>query len=161
MIRVINYIVFSPSTLRICMKCQKIRRLSTLSAIFRYVINIHALYKPNYIKILIIKHANLEKKHINTYLNLPIFLRCENISPPGIYSRTIYKLLVSYIKPKNNTKKLNRTTKLIEAGLKNMHFKAGGREVETIATDTVTQCSKNGKISVIFKKVELYPKKLH
>ena len=39
-----------------------------------------------------------------------------------------------------------------------MHFKAGGREVETIATDTVTQCSKNGKISVIFKKVELYPK---
>ena len=40
-----------------------------------------------------------------------------------------------------------------------MHFKAGGREVETIATDTVTQCSKNGKISVIFKKVELYPKK--
>ena len=98
------------------------------------------------------------KKHINTYLNLPIFLRCENISPPGIYSRTIYKLLVSYIKPKNNTKKLNRTTKLIEAGLKNMHFKAGGREVETIATDTVTQCSKNGKISVIFKKVELYSK---
>ena len=41
-----------------------------------------------------------------------------------------------------------------------MHFKAGGREVETIATDTVTQCSKNGKISVIFKKVELYPKKI-
>ena len=39
-----------------------------------------------------------------------------------------------------------------------MHFKAGGREVETIATDTVTQCSKNGKISVI-QKSRIIPKK--
>ena len=30
-----------------------------------------------------------------TYLNLPIFLRCENISPPGTYSRTMYKLELS------------------------------------------------------------------
>ena len=40
-----------------------------------------------------------------------------------------------------------------------MHFKAGGREVETIATDTVTQCSKNGKISVI-QKSRTIPKKI-
>ena len=40
-----------------------------------------------------------------------------------------------------------------------MHFKAGGREVETIATDTVTQCSKNGKISVI-QKSRIIPKKI-
>lgn len=26
------------------------------------------------------------------YLNLPLFRRCENISPPGTYSNTIYKL---------------------------------------------------------------------
>ena len=42
-----------------------------------------------------------------------------------------------------------------------MYFKAGGREVETIATDTVTQCSKNGKISVIFKTNELQSAYLH
>ena len=41
-----------------------------------------------------------------------------------------------------------------------MHFKAGGREVETIATDTVTQCSKNGKISVIQKSRTIPKKKI-
>lgn len=30
-----------------------------------------------------------------TYLNLPILLKCENISPPGTYSIIIYRLLLS------------------------------------------------------------------
>lgn len=30
------------------------------------------------------------------YLNLPILLKCENISPPGTYSIIIYRLLLSY-----------------------------------------------------------------
>ena len=41
-----------------------------------------------------------------------------------------------------------------------MYFKAGGREVETIATDTVTQCSKTGKISAIFQNKYVF-KLLH
>lgn len=32
----------------------------------------------------------------STYLNLPILLKCENISPPGTYSIIIYRLLLSY-----------------------------------------------------------------
>lgn len=31
-----------------------------------------------------------------THLNLPILLKCENISPPGTYSITIYRLVLSY-----------------------------------------------------------------
>ena len=31
-----------------------------------------------------------------SYLNLPIFLRWENISPPGTYSNTMYKLELSW-----------------------------------------------------------------
>lgn len=47
-------------------------------------------------------HFDLVKVFINpsflipSYLNLPILLRCENISPPGTYSITIYKLELSY-----------------------------------------------------------------
>ena len=33
----------------------------------------------------------------STYLNRPIFRKCENISPPGTYSRTMYKLELSYV----------------------------------------------------------------
>ena len=32
----------------------------------------------------------------HSYLNLPIFLRWENISPPGTYSNTMYKLELSW-----------------------------------------------------------------
>lgn len=32
---------------------------------------------------------------MSSYLNLPILLKCENISPPGTYSITIYRLLLS------------------------------------------------------------------
>ena len=38
-----------------------------------------------------------------TNLNRPILLRCENISPPGTNSNSMYKLELSYIKEKKTT----------------------------------------------------------
>lgn len=46
-----------------------------------------------------------QKDASSTYLNRPILRRCENISPPGTYSRTMYKLELSWVYEKNGNKK--------------------------------------------------------
>ena len=57
----------------------------------------HILYTCIYIYIYIYKIIILTylMYFVHTHLNLPIRLRCENISPPGTNSKTMYKFELS------------------------------------------------------------------
>ena len=63
-----------------------------------FLLNIQGNTFLNYIKI-----ETLFVTRSDGHLNLPIRLRCENISPPGTYSITMYKLELSWERNQANT----------------------------------------------------------
>lgn len=91
-------------------------------------------------------------KFKSTYLNLPILLKCENISPPGTYSIIIYRLLLSYRERKQSyidmygkhTHELGRTRsnkdKLLNAYLKRVLQSHQKGKVDGLQDTFLVQC---------------------
>lgn len=61
----------------------------------------------------------------SAYLNLPILLRCENISPPGTYSIIMYRLLLSCRETRQVvlTQRRERVEEIKTYGLLNAYLK--------------------------------------